>query len=94
MSMHDNPDQPTIIMYTGMMCGYCSAARALLKQKGVDYEERKVTFHADLRREMITRSGQQTVPQIFIGDRHIGGYDDMAALDRTGELNQLLGLTE
>lgn len=78
-------------MYTRALCGYCSAARALLKEKGVTYEEIDVTMSPARRKEMQARSGRTTVPQIFIGDRHIGGYDDMAALDQAGELDTLLG---
>jgi len=78
-------------MYTQALCGYCAAARQLLQAKGVDFTEIKVTLSTSLRREMIERSGQRTVPQIFIGERHIGGYDDMAELDHRGELDALLG---
>ncbi len=78
-------------MYTQAMCGYCVAARKLLKQKGVDFTEISVTLSAARRREMIDRSGRHTVPQIFINDQHIGGYDDMAELNRRDELDPLLG---
>ena len=78
-------------MYTQAFCGYCSAARKLLQNKGVDFTEIKVTLNSNLRREMIERSGRHTVPQIFIGEQHIGGYDDMAELDRHGKLDALLG---
>jgi glutaredoxin 3 len=94
MTAKPDPDQPNVTVYTQAMCGYCSAARALLDQKNVDYDEISVTLNADLRREMFDRSGRRTVPQIFIDDRHIGGYEDMAALDQAGELDQLLGRTE
>ena len=87
-------DGPVVIMYTQVLCGYCSAARALLRKKGVAYEEINVTLSAKLRREMIERSGGQTVPQIFIDGRHIGGYDELAALDNAGQLDDLLGLAE
>jgi len=79
-----------VTMYTQMMCGYCSAARALLERKGVVFEEIDVTMNAQLRREMMNRSGRRTVPQIFIGERHIGGFDDISALDAAGELDALL----
>lgn len=78
-------------MYTQAMCGYCMAARKLLQQKGVDFTEINVTMNAAKRREMIDLSGRRTVPQIFINDQHIGGYDDMAELDRNDRLDSLLG---
>ena len=74
----------TIVVYSAPFCGYCSAAKRLLKKK-VD-----VLFDPERKREMIERSGRQTVPQIFIGDRHIGGYDELSALDARGELEPLL----
>jgi len=83
--------RPQLTIYTRALCGYCSAARELLDSKGVEYHELDTTLNRKLRAEMETRSGRQTVPQIFIGDRHIGGYDDMAALDAAGELDGLLG---
>ena len=80
-----------VVIYTGSFCGYCSAALRLLATKGVDYEEIKVSNSPELRAEMEQRSRQFTVPQIFIGDQHIGGYDDIAALEQRGELDALLG---
>jgi glutaredoxin 3 len=94
MTKDASADDPVVIMYTQVLCGYCSAARALLKKKGVAYEEINVTLNGKLRREMIERSGGYTVPQIFIDGRHIGGYDEMAALDNAGQLDDLLGLTD
>jgi len=77
-------------IYTTSWCPYCSAAKALLDDKGVGYEE----FDADdseVRAAMIQRAhGRRTVPQIFIGEVHVGGYDDMAALERGGKLDGLL----
>ncbi|MFQ5636172.1 MAG: glutaredoxin 3 [Gammaproteobacteria bacterium] len=84
---------PKVTLYTQVFCGYCSAARNLLKSKGVDFEDIDVTLKANRRSEMIQRSGRRTVPQIFVGDEHIGGYDDLAALDRDGRLDKLLGIT-
>jgi glutaredoxin 3 len=81
---------PQITIYTRALCGYCSAARELLDSKGVDYDELDTTLNSKLRAEMKARSGRETVPQIFIEDQHIGGYDDMAALDAAGELDGLL----
>ncbi|MGI9330217.1 MAG: glutaredoxin 3 [Gammaproteobacteria bacterium] len=82
--------RPEITIYTRALCGYCSAARELLDSKGADYRDLDTTLNRKLRAEMETRSGRQTVPQIFIGEQHIGGYDDMAALDAAGELDSLL----
>jgi glutaredoxin 3 len=79
-----------VIIYSQMFCGYCSAARSLLEKKGVSYEEVDITMNPQVRRELQQRTGRHTVPQIFIGDRHVGGYDDMAALDAAGELDPLL----
>lgn len=91
MNAENKADTPELVMYTQMLCGYCAAARNLLRSKGVDFTEINVTMNADRRREMIARSGRRTVPQIFVNDRHIGGYDDMAELDRRNELDVLLG---
>lgn len=83
---------PKIEMYATGSCPYCVRARRLLDGKGVSYDEYRVDLDASLRPTMETRAnGGTTVPQIFIDDRHIGGYDDMAALDRAGELDPLLG---
>lgn len=80
-----------ITIYTSKMCGYCSAAKRLLQQKGADYEEIDVTFNPSARQAMMARAGGgHTVPQIFIGDRHIGGCDDLHALEQNGELDSLL----
>ena len=83
-------DADKIIVYSSPFCGYCSAAKRLLEKKGVEFDEVDVMFDAERKREMIERSGRQTVPQIFIGDRHIGGYDELSALDARGELEPLL----
>ena len=79
----------TIVMYESDWCGYCRAARRLFAAKGWDYESRLVDGDAALRAEMRERSGRTSVPQIFFGDRHVGGYDDMAALEAGGELDAL-----
>lgn len=83
-------DTAPILVYTSPFCGYCSAAKRLLKAKGARFVELDVLFHPDRRDEMVARSGRHTVPQIFIGDRHIGGFDDLSALDGRGELDPLL----
>jgi glutaredoxin 3 len=77
-------------IYTTPTCPYCHAAKSLLQDKGVDYVEITV-LDPNLREQMTHRAhGRRTVPQIFIGDMHVGGYDDMAALDRRGGLEPLL----
>lgn len=81
-----------VTIYTGSFCGYCSAATRLLASKGVAYDEKKTSSDPALRTEMEQRSGGHTVPQIFIGDQHVGGYDDLAALEQAGELEALLQL--
>lgn len=79
-------------MYATHFCPYCTRARVLLKRKGVVVDEIDVGKKSALWREMENQSGRTTVPQIFIGDLHIGGYDDMAALERAGKLDALLGI--
>lgn len=83
-------EAPSIIVYTSPFCGYCSAAKRLLREKDVPFVELDVLFHAGRREEMVARSGRHTVPQIFVGDHHIGGFDDLSALDARGELDALL----
>lgn len=81
----------TIEIYTSPLCGYCHAAKRLLTDKGVSFVEHDVARAPDRRQEMLARAGgRQTVPQIFVGETHLGGYDDMAALDRAGKLDPLL----
>ena len=79
-----------VIMYTTKLCGYCRAAKKLLDNKGVEYETIAVDFNSEKRQEMMDRSGRRTVPQIFIGDHHVGGFDDLNALESAGELDPLL----
>ncbi|WP_394887092.1 glutaredoxin 3 [Mesorhizobium sp. AaZ16] len=80
-----------VTIYTRMMCGYCSAAKRLLDKKGVAYTEHDASFSPELRREMIERAnGGSTFPQIFVGDVHVGGSDDLHALDAQGRLDGLL----
>ena len=81
---------PRVTVYSQPFCGYCSAAKRLLKEKGAEFAEVDVMVEAGRRDEMIERSGRRTVPQIFIDGRHVGGYDDLSALDRSGELDRLL----
>lgn len=75
-----------VIIYSGDSCGYCQMAKQLLARRGITPQEIKVDADPALRAEMIERSGRRTLPQIFISGRHIGGYDDLAALDRSGQL--------
>jgi len=81
-----------IVMYKTQVCPYCMMAGGLLKKKGQTWTEIDVTHDADLRREMEERSGRRTVPEIFIDDVCVGGYDDLARLNVSGELDRLLGL--
>jgi glutaredoxin 3 len=80
----------SVTIYTKSWCPYCAAAKELLSRKGVAFTEIEITGNADVKDEMVKRSGRATVPQIFIGDRHVGGCDDLHALDRSGELDPLL----
>jgi len=83
---------PRIIIYTTPICPYCVRAKALLKKKGAVFEEVDVFMNVEARREMEKNAGgRYTVPQIFIGERHVGGCDDLYALERAGELDPLLG---
>lgn len=80
-----------VTIYTRKLCGYCSAAKNLLNKKGVDFTEHDATFDPTLRQEMVTRSqGGSTFPQIFVGDVHVGGCDDLMAMERAGNLDGLL----
>lgn len=80
-----------IIIYTASPCPYCHIAKELLRTKGVRFEEIDVTAKSDLRAEMAKRAGGRTsVPQIWIGERHVGGCDDLQALERNGNLDSLL----
>lgn len=79
-----------VTIYTTGWCGFCMQAKTLLTRKGVAFTEIDVGDGPGLREEMVTRSGRRTVPQVFIGDRHLGGLDELAAAERSGELNRLL----
>jgi glutaredoxin 3 len=83
-------DAPEVTIYTSAWCGYCMRAKALLDGKGIAYREIDVDGNRALREEMIARSGR---PQVFIGERHVGGSDDLAAAARSGELDRLLGIS-
>lgn len=82
---------PRILVYSTQFCGYCRAAKNLLRAKGLDYQEIDVGVDQAKRAEMVARTaGRRTVPQIFIHGRHVGGYDELAALEREGKLNDWL----
>lgn len=81
-----------VLMYCTAVCPYCVRAESLLRAKGVtDIEKVRVDIQPEQREAMVQRTGRRTVPQIYIGERHIGGYDDLAALEHKGELSSLLG---
>lgn len=79
-----------VIIYSTETCPYCVRARDLLKSKDVSYTDIRVDEQPELRDDMISKSGRRTVPQIFIGDEHVGGCDDLFALEQAGELDSLL----
>lgn len=82
---------PRILLYTTQYCGYCRAAKNLLRAKGLEFQEVDVGFDSAKRVEMVERAGGlRTVPQIFIHGRHVGGYDELAALEREGRLDDWL----
>lgn len=82
---------PKVIVYTTAICPYCVRAKELLKRKQVEFEEVRIDLDQKRMREMLDRTQRRTVPQIYIGDHHVGGYDDLAELDAFGELDELLG---
>ncbi len=80
-----------VVIYTGPLCNFCSAAKHLLNKKKINYEEIDIGYDEKKREEMLKNSnGAKTIPQIFIGEKHIGGYVELRALDRDGKLNSLL----
>jgi glutaredoxin 3 len=82
-----------VLMYCTSACPFCQSAERLLVEKGASIEKVRVDLEPERRREMMQKSGRQTVPQIWIGERHIGGCDDLYALDRKGGLDSLLKAT-
>ena len=83
---------PPVTIYTKPFCPYCTRALSLLKQKGAEVTEIEAAFDPAARKQMLAKSnGRVTYPQIFVGERHIGGCDDMMALERAGKLDPLLG---
>jgi glutaredoxin 3 len=84
--------KPQVTMYSTAVCPYCVRAEALLRARGVaEIEKIRVDLEPERRKEMITRTGRRTVPQVYIGETHVGGFDDLSALDRAGGLAALLG---
>ena len=84
---------PKIEVYSTAVCPYCVAAKNLLKARGLEWTEVRVDRDAEQRHAMLARSGgRRTVPQIFVNDQHVGGYDELVAADRSGKLKQLLEL--
>ena len=83
-----------VLMYTTAVCPYCMMAERLLVSKGVEVEKVRIDLEPQRRAEMMEKTGRRTVPQIYVGETHVGGYDDLAALDRAGKLDPLLKSTE
>ena len=82
-----------VVIYTGPMCNFCSAAKHLLNKKKISYEEIDIGYDDNKREEMLKKSnGMKTIPQIFIEDKHVGGYVELKALESKGELDLLLGI--
>jgi glutaredoxin 3 len=82
--------QPVVTMYVSDWCPYCQRAKSLLTQKQIVFDEVNVEDDVKFREEMVARSNRSTVPQIFIGDRHVGGCDELYALNHSGELDRLI----
>jgi glutaredoxin 3 len=81
---------PAVTVYTGNFCGYCLQVTSLLERRGIAYAEVNVEDEPGLREKLLARSGRRTLPQVFVGERYIGGADEIRALDASGELNQLM----
>ena len=91
MPASDSPaSAPQITIYSSAVCGYCMAAKNFLKSRGLSWEEVRIDMDPGERERMVARTRRTTVPQIFIGDTHVGGYDDLMALHRAGKLEALL----
>lgn len=82
-----------VVLYSTRFCPYCVRAKALLTKKGAEFKDIQVDNNVELRREMMAKSGRHTVPQIWIGEQHIGGCDELFALDKQGKLDSLLELS-
>ena len=90
MESESSASKPRVTLYTTAYCGYCVRAERLLAARGADVHRIRVDEHPAERVAMVQRTGRRTVPQIYIGDQHVGGYDDLAALDRAGRLVAML----
>lgn len=88
--MSDASSHPPVVMYSKPWCPYCIAAKTLLRRKGADFTVHEINLDAERAQEMRRRSGRHTVPQIFIGEQHVGGADELFALDKAGGLDSLL----
>lgn len=84
---------PEIVIYSSNYCPFCFRAKSIFQEKSIPFKELVVDMDAPLRQEMMQKSGRHTVPQIWIGDKHVGGCDDLMAIKQSGELDKLLGLT-
>lgn len=83
---------PPVVLYGTRFCSFCLAARRLLDKKGITFEDISVDTDLDLRMEIMEKSGQRTVPQIWVGSTHVGGYSDLQALETSGDLDELLSI--
>lgn len=90
MNNPQSPAQPPITLYTSAICAYCVAAKNFLKGRGLEWNELRIDLDPEERARMVERTGRTSVPQIFICDAHVGGYDDMMAMHRAGQLDPLL----
>lgn len=84
---------PDVVLYTTAHCGYCVAAKNLLKSRGANYREVRIDLDPELRAELLAKTRRTSVPQIFIDQTHVGGFEDLVALDRAGGLKPLLDAT-
>lgn len=85
--------QPKVVIYTKEYCPYCQAAKQLLSDKEISFEEVDVTHEEGVLEKLIEKTRHQTVPQVFIGERFVGGFQELKALDQSGELNRLLDIS-
>jgi glutaredoxin 3 len=85
---------PDVTLYTGSFCGYCMQVKALLDRLGIPYRERSVEDEPGLREELLARSGRRTLPQVFVGERYVGGAEELRALEASGELTRLIQTEE
>ena len=85
---------PVVTVFTGSFCGYCTQVNTLLERRGIAYRERSVEDEPGLREELLARSGRRTLPQVFVGERYIGGADEIRVLDASGELTRLMQTKE